>query len=431
MITPCTRRVALAAAAITMLAACGGDDGGIATSTTAASGAPSTTSAPSSAAPADGCVTDFDATADYFPDKVQATQSTLWSAEYHGSYVVLSVPNSEVPDGPDLRYVLVRCGAPEPDLTGELDAAQVFSVPVRRTAVNHNNGLAMLEQIGALGTIVGMSDSQLKLADDPYVASIIEAAADPIALGGDGDAPDFEITLGLEPDLVVLAGYGPSYTNVGDTVNRGLPAIMVSNRLEPTPLGSAEWMKFLSVFYGKESVANARFAEIEAAYDAAAATVAGKLPTGYRAAYLCIEPDNGCEFVYAHGAKTLNGTILETLGATNPFAEGNEAANGQEFDYEDALGRAADADFFVDYELPDAVQATLESDARFQNFKPFAEGNYVAYVEDNYAFCRFNLYVQVDILITDLAIGMAPDLFPGGTGTCFAPPAGATSDSAG
>jgi iron complex transport system substrate-binding protein len=429
MIRPSIRAAALAATAVVVLAACGGDD----TSTTAGAANASATdpAAGTSAVADDGCITDFDPSVDYFPDKVEPAHSTLWTADYEASYVVLSVPNSEFPDQPDLRYVLVRCGAPEPALTGDLDGAQLFTVPVKRTAENHNNALAMLEQLGVLGTVVGMSDSQLTLADDPYVASIIDAADDPIALGGDGDAPDFEVALGLEPDVVVLAGYGPGYTNVSDTVGRGLPAIMVSNRVEPTPLGSAEWIKFLSVFYGKEQLANVRFAEIEAAYDAAVDTVAGKLPAGFQAAYLCIEPDNGCEFVYAHGAESLNGQILETLGATNPFADGNDAPNGQEFDYEDALGRAADADFFVDYELPSAIGSVLASDARFRHFKPFQDGNYIAYVEDKYAFCRFNLYVQVDILITDIAMGMAPDLFPGRTGTCFARPPAGPSESAG
>ena len=98
-------------------------------------------------------------------------------------------------------------------------------------------------------------------------------------------------------------------------------------------------MKFLAPFYGVEATANARFAEIEDAYDTAVTTVEGQLPDGFSAGYLCIEPDNGCEFMYAHGADSLNGQILETLGATNPFAEGNDAANGQTFDYEYALGR--------------------------------------------------------------------------------------------
>jgi iron complex transport system substrate-binding protein len=440
-----TRLAVLALASVVALAACGGDDDDASTTapiapatdatdgtdtpgTTATTAASATTNDTSTPTPTGGsaageaeCIEPGDSDVDAFPHKVEPSHSELWSIEYRGTYAVLSVPDTEFPDQPDLSYILVPCGAEQPDLSGDLADAQVFEVPVSRTVTNHNNGLAMLDAIGAVPTVVGMSDSQLGLAGDPYVSGLIEAADDPQNVG-EGDGVEFEVTLGLEPDIVVMAGYGPGYTNVSDTVARGLPAVMVANRLEPTALGSAEWMKFLSVFYGTEAAANDRFAGIQSAYDEAVSTVEGQLPEGYSAAYLCIEPDNGCEFMYAHGANSLNGKILETLGATNVFAEGNTAANGQNFDYEAALGLAADADFFVDYELPEAVEATLASDDRFRQFAPFAEGNYITYVEDNYAFCRFNLYVQVDILVTDYAIGMAPDLFPGRTGTCFAKP---------
>jgi ABC-type Fe3+-hydroxamate transport system substrate-binding protein len=391
----------LAAASIT-LAACGADTAVVAGDDTCATDAPVT---------------------DAFPVKVEPSYSTRWSVEYHDSYAVLTVPDSEHPDRGDLNYVLVRCGAPAPELIGDLVDAQVFTVPVQRTAINHNNGVAMLDQLGVLSTTVGMSIAQLDLAGEPYMDGILAEANDPVAIAESGDEVLYEATLGVEPDILIMAGYGTGYNSVTDAAERGLPAVMVSNRIEPEPLGSAEWMKFLSVFYGTEQVANDRFTEIEAAYEQAAASVARKLPSDFSAAYLCIEPDNGCEFVYAHGVKSFNGTILDTLGVTNPFAEGNDAPNGEGFDYEATLGLAADVDFIVDYELPDAVTATLDADSRFDEFAAFANGNYITYVPENYAFCRFNLYVQVDIPITDFAIGMAPDLFPGETGRCFAPPA--------
>jgi len=422
------------------LAACGSDDSDAddpAPATTASDATPATTTADTAgasptraaASPTTAASGDLDCVPrgtadDAFPDKVEPEYSTQWSIEYHGTYAVLTVPDSEYPDRGDLNYVLVPCGVDAPELTGDLADAAQFTVPVQRTAINHNNGVAMLDQLGVISTVGGMSTSQLDLAGDPYMDGLLAEANDPVSIAESGDEVLYEATLGVEPDIVIMAGYGTGYNSVNDATERGLPAVMVSNRIERAPLASAEWMKFLSVFYGVEQLANDRFTEIEAAYDEAASTVAGTLPADFSAAYLCIEPDNGCEFVYAHGTSSFNGTILDTLGVTNPFAEGNDAPNGHNFDYEATLGRAADIDFIIDYELPEAVTATLEADPRFQELAAFAEGNYITYVPENYAFCRFNLYVQVDIPITDFAIGMAPELFPGETGRCFAPPAG-------
>src|SRR5699024_9310596 len=153
----------------------------------------------------------------YFPDKVEATHSDLWSAGYRDSYVVLSVPNSEFEDQGDLHYVLVRCGAPEPDLPDELADAQQFQVPVERTVLNHGNGLGMLAEIDAVDTVVGLSGSMVDGADDPWVGDLLDRAAGK-TVTDDGDGVDYETTLGLEPDVIYLGGFGSGYTNVSDTV---------------------------------------------------------------------------------------------------------------------------------------------------------------------------------------------------------------------
>lgn len=405
-----TRTLACLAAATVALGACGGGDDDTATDEPTAPTASER-----------GCVEDFDADADYFPDKVEATHSELWSAEYHGSYVVLSVPDSENEGETTLDYVLVRCGAPTPELSGHLAGAPVFEVPVERTVLNHGNGVSMLDEIDVIDTVVGFGDSVFAVADDPWVADVVERAADPVNLG-EGDAVDFEATLGLEPDVVFLGGFGAGFSNVGDTVARGLPAVMISNRIESTPLGSAEWIKFVAPFYGREALANERFDEIEAGYEDVAAKVSDALEADFRAAYFCIDPNRGCEFMAGHGPRSLNGHILDTLGTTNVFAEGNDAPNGKGFDYEQSLGRAADADFFVVYDRLSIIEELLAGDARFSEFAPFREGRYIGFIDSEYPRCRFTSSVRVDHLILDYGLGMAPDLFEGEKATCFGAP---------
>lgn len=369
-----------------------------------------------------GCIENFDETTDYFPDKIEATHSELWTAEYHNSYMVLSVPNSEFEDRGTLDYVLVRCGAPEPELPDDLADAQVFEVPVQRTVLNHGNGLGMMAEIpDSVDTIVGFGDNILSVSDDPWVGDLVERAEDDVNVG-EGDAVDFEQTLGLEPDVVLLGGFGPGFTNVSDTVERGLPAVMISNRIESTPLASAEWFKFVSAFYGLESQANELFAEMETRYDEIATTVRNTLDGEFTAGYFCIDPNRGCEFMAGHGANTLNGHILETLGATNVFADGNDARNGMGFDYEQSLDRAADIDFFVVYDRLSVIEELLDSDPRYSEFDAFVDGRYIGFIDENYARCRFTSSVQADRLILDYALGIAPDHFEGESPDCFGPP---------
>src|SRR3546814_1884023 len=188
---------------------------------------------------------------------------------------------------------------------------------------------------------------------------------------------------------------------------------MISNRIESTPLASAEWIKFLAPFYGVEAQANDRFAEIEASYDDTAAKVRDALDGDLRAGYFCMDPNRGCEFMAGQGPDSLNGHILDTLGTTTVFAGGNEAPTGMGFDYEQALGRAADADFFVIYDRLSIIDDLLATDARFSDFDALAAGSYIGFIDSEYPRCRFTSTVQADLLILDYAIGLVPDPFEG------------------
>lgn len=370
----------------------------------------------------EACVDQFDPDVDYFPDQVEARHSAFWSISYHGNYKLLNVDNSEFPDEGSLTYVLVQCGTPAPALEGDLEGALVIEVPVDRTAITHNNGLAMLDEIGAVSTVAGVANGMVTSApNSPWFAGMLEAAGEPENIGTSSGL-DFERILGLEADVLIMAGFGPGYTEIADARGRGLPALMVSNRIEPTPLGSAEWLKALSALYNLEAVANERFDAIEAGYEEVVATVGGMLDPGYSAAYACIGDQRGCDFMYAHGPRSLNGQILETLGVTNPFAEGNDAGNGMTFDFEQSLGRAADTDFFIVYYELAMNAEMIANDTRFHNFPALVEGNYIAGRDDNYAECGATSYIRVDRLIRDYAIGMRPDLFPGEEGGCFIRP---------
>jgi iron complex transport system substrate-binding protein len=369
-----------------------------------------------------GCITDFDPAADYFPDKVSSEHSAFWEIAYHGSYKVVTVADteSETADA-TLNYVLVQCGAPTPELTGELASAQVIEVPIERAVVTHRNALAMISEIDAVPSIVGVTRNFLGFAEtDPWYASLVEGASDPQSVGSESEM-DYEVTLALEPDVIFMAGYGPGYKEVTTVAERGLPAVMVSNRTEPTPLGSSEWLKLISAFYNKEAIANDVFGTIENDYTAVAQQVADQL-TGqdYSAAYACLGEDGGCGFMYAHGANALNGQILDLMGVNNPFAEGNDRPNGMDFDYETALARSQDVDFFVIYYI-DSPKA-LAADERYQNIPALAAGNYVISTVPNYYECNAVTYVRVDRLVRDYAIGMLPELFPGKEGVCFKAP---------
>ncbi|QQQ74045.1 ABC transporter substrate-binding protein [Saccharothrix sp. 6-C] len=368
---------------------------------------------------AEGCVTDYVEGRDYFPDKSTVTESELWDIAYHGSYKTITLTDTENAGGGKLTYVLYQCGTPRPETTGDLEGALAVQVPVTNVSVTSFNALAMVERLGKIGTVTGLSGQLLGNAGkDEWYARVVEAAGTPMSIGEYTDLNE-EAVLGSRNQVILMSGFGQGFDDISNARAAGMPGVSVSNRVERHALASAEWIKMVSAFYNAEAAANAEFDTIKAAYEEVVATVSGRI--GDReAGYLCVAPERGCEFFHGHGAETLVGRLLTRLGVGNVFAPDNPAPNGRPYDFEEAVGTAADADFFIVYDPMGATRAALAADPRTNRFRPFRENAFIAGVDRNFEECRAKTYLDVDVLARDFAIGLAPELFPGVKGTCFA-----------
>jgi iron complex transport system substrate-binding protein len=366
----------------------------------------------------EGCVTDYAEGEDYFTDKSTVEESELWDISYHDSYKKITVTDTENADGDELTYVLYQCGTPKPEATGDLEGALFVQVPVTNVSVTSFNALAMIDRLGRNETVTGLSDELLGWADkDDWYAGVVAEAGGPTAIGVYTDL-NKEAILGLENQVILMSGFGTGFDDISNTRAAGLPGVSVSNRLEGHALASAEWIKMVGAFYNEEAAANKEFDSIRSRYDRVVDTVSGKIDDR-EVGYLCISPERACEFLYGHGEQTLVGRLLKQLGVSNVFAADNPAPNGRPYDFEEGVGVAGDADAFIVYDPMALARSALAADPRLNQFKPFREGDYIAGVDENFNECRAKTYLDVDVLIQDFAIGLAPDLFPGKKGTCF------------
>ncbi|HEX6352668.1 ABC transporter substrate-binding protein [Actinophytocola sp.] len=380
------------------LAGCGGSDASSDTGSTA------------------GCVTDYAEGKDYFPDKSTVEESELWDISYHGSYKTITLTDTENAEGDKLTYVLYQCGTPRPEAAGD---ALFVEVPVTNVSVTSFNALAMVDRLGKNDTIKGLSGELLGWAEkDDWYAGVVSDAGTPMSIGEYTDL-NREAILGLENQVILMSGFGQGFDDVSGARAAGLPGVSVSNRMERHALASAEWIKMIAAFYNAEAAANTEFDAIRSRFDDVVATISGKVDDR-EVGYLCINAERGCEFVYAHGDETLVGRLFTELGVSNVFAGDNPAPNGKPYDFEESIGAGAGADFFVVYDPMTMAQDTLRTDPRMSQFRPFKEGDFIAGVDENFDECRAKTYLDVDVLIRDVAIGLAPDLFPDAKGTCFA-----------
>ena len=208
------------------------------------------------------CVTNYDASTDYFPDKVEPDYSKGWTVEYHKNYKVVDVttpwPGAAAKDA--FRYVLVECGTPKP--TG-YDGAEFIQIPAGKVIALGTSYIPQLKELGVLDDLIGVDS--FDFFNTPEVVAMI--AAKKLIAVGSGSSVNIEAVLNADPGLILTFGSGsPDYDAHPALIQAGVPVVVASDYVEQTPLGQAEWVKFTSMFYDEEGVANTVFGEKADAY---------------------------------------------------------------------------------------------------------------------------------------------------------------------
>jgi len=234
--------------------------------------------APNAVAPTanlvDGCITNFDQSVDYFPEKASLTHAAGFTVEYFNSYKVITV-QTPFPGGATQTYLLVQCGAPMPE---NVAADQVITLPVKSVVTTSSTFITALDEIGALDRLVGMDESSY--ISNPDVLQM--EAEGKLTMIGVGAAVNVEQAIDLQPELIMTVSTGNTeFDSHPKLLEAGLKVVLNAEWLEASPLGRAEWSKFIAAFFNREAAAEALFADHVAKYNelVALAATAATQPT--------------------------------------------------------------------------------------------------------------------------------------------------------
>jgi iron complex transport system substrate-binding protein len=358
----------------------------------------------------DGCVTDPDPDADLFPDKIAFEHADGVAVSYEGTYKVVEVTPPQVPGAEPVRYVLLQCGAPEPDLGGDLAEAQVLEVPVERLASMTATNLPHLDELDALDRLVGVGD-----LDYIVTEGVLERADDLDELADETGVPVMERLLDTAPDLLVIDGFGDAILDdVARYVEAGVPTVVNADFNEQTMLGRAEWVKLTGLLLNEERRATEVFDEVEERYAELSARAAAAADAGKRPKVLVNAPFEGTWFAPG-GASFLAGAISDA-GGTYAFTD--DASTGSlQLDIETVLDRASDADVWIQ---AGSVHGTLDdllaADERFAQLRAFNDGEVWAYDRwttptGGHAVLE-TAYLRADWFLADLMAIFHPDELP-------------------
>lgn len=238
------------------------------TSAPAATTAPTQAAAPASIAPktnlTEGCVDKFDPNTDYFPEKASLSAASGLKIEYFKSYKVVTVETPWPGASKAFRYVLVQCGTPAPST---VSAALMINVPAKTLVAMSTTELPILDQLELMDKLVGI-DSFLWTNNAKAQARIKTGQV--IEIGGGADV-NIEKTINLKADVIFSSDSGsPEYDAHPKLIEAKLNVVVDGSWMEQSPLGRAEWSKFIAAFFNKEAVAEAEYARIAQEYTALA-----------------------------------------------------------------------------------------------------------------------------------------------------------------
>jgi iron complex transport system substrate-binding protein len=377
--------------------------------------APAPTLAPTEAAPlieapvqnlTDGCIADgeFDPDIDYFPEKAELQYTTGFVIEYHNAYKVITI-NTPWPGATEsIQYALVQCGAPAPE--GFLEE-QIITVPAQSIITMSTTYLPALDELGLLDRLVGIDDATyvsnptvLKMAEDGKLASI-----------GYGSGVNVEKVLELSPDLVMTYGSGaPEYDAHPVLLQAKQKVVINAEWMDTSPLGRAEWLKFIAAFFNKEADAEALFTQIAQEYQelTALAAAASQKPTVF----------TGSAYQgtwYVPGGQSFAAAFLRDAGGNYLWSD-DTSTGSLPLSIEAVFEKAQTADFWLNVGYVGSLDDLKAMDARYADFAAF-QNNKVWNNDAKTSPTGGNDYyesavIHPELVLADLIHILHPDLLP-------------------
>jgi iron complex transport system substrate-binding protein len=303
---------------------------------------------------------DHDPEAEAFPHRLSIDHAENFDITYEGDHQVLTVSEPSPGAEPE-EYVLLRCGAPAPDLEGGLADAPVIEVPVRSVFSGSTTHLPLFAELGRLDAVTGVADAAF--VNDEEVREAAEAGE--VAEYAAGGAIDTETVIAESPDLIMSGGTEePEYETLRDA---DIPVVANAEWLEADPLGRAEWIKLAAALTGTEEQAEEVFDGIVADYTETAEQVSDAEPVE-------VLPGHMFDGVWSvPGGGSYMGRLLADAGATYTWHDAEEVGS-LELDLEEVLDGAGEAPVWIAGDDWHSLDDVTAAEPRYEELAAFRDG---------------------------------------------------------
>lgn len=286
----------------------------------------------------------------------------FWLEEREG-YVVLNIKDPQESSHTHYQYALVPRGS----TVQTPKDLPVVALPVRSAICMTSLQLSNFIKLGAMDRVVGITSTRFLFNKDMQ-RQVDEGLTRRIGIEGNFDN---EVIMSINPDLMLISPFKRGgYDAVKDI---GIPLVPHLGYKEMTPLGQAEWIKFVGLLLGMEDVANREFDRIEQRYNSLKAMV-GEVK--YRPVVFSGELRGGVW--YAVGGKSFLAQLFHDAGA-DYFLKDDPRSGGVTLDFETVYNQAESADYWRianSFAGEYCYEALKAQDERYADFKAFKENTW-------------------------------------------------------
>lgn len=304
------------------------------------------------------------------------------------------------------RYILASDKEIFEKSASQIPEATFVKIPIDNIIVYSSVHVSMLEELGAVGKIVGVCEPEYILSDEVKRG----VAEGKIMDCGNSVSPNLEKIIESKGEIIIASPFQNS--TYGAVEKSSIPIIEGADYMENHPLGRTEWIKLYGYLLGKPALGDSLFKAVESNYNRMKSVVAEALDKGRKRPKMISEKKYGNSWGVPGGLSYIS-VMYEDAGAENIFGEYRQSGSVM-LSFEQVLAKGIDADYWLfkyNSERNFTYKELAQEYPLYEKFAPFVNRkiyacntSYIGYYDD--------ITLHPDKILADFIKIFHPDLLP-------------------
>ena len=333
-----------------------------------------------------------------------------FSVETIRGYVTITVIKPWKGANENYTYILVPKGEKSPDIDDfkkeKNNVIQTVQTPIENIVCTSTTHIPLLDFLGETASLAGFPGTAYISSEK---ARALVDAGDVVDIGTEASL-NVEKLLEINPQAVMDYAMQGEHDYIRLARKAGISVLLNADYLEESPLGRAEWIKFMALFYNKYALADSIFNRIAANYDSlkSLANKSTAQPTVFSGImygdtwFLPGGENSGAKFI-----KDANGKYLW---------DSSKDEGSIKLSFETVYEKAHDAEYWIGVAAYNNLKELKNADPKYADFTAFKKAKVYSYnnrMGEKGGITFFELgYMRPDLILADLIKILHPTLLP-------------------